>query len=169
MLLDVSAVSDTNDHTVFISPLHEENIKCGELLDWIDSYLSNWMQCVCINRTMSTKMELEFGFPQESTIGSIGFMLYTKHLSSIARKTWHKHPPLCWWHTVVCFFWLTRKWIYPCLTRSMSRGHLAIDGRKLFKTKWLKTEFMIFGAQQDIALVTCWTVTIGDAEIFPSK
>ena len=32
-----------------------------------------------------------------------------------------------------------------------------------------KTEFVIFGAPQDIARVTGWTVTIGDAEILPSK
>jgi len=169
VLLDLSAAFDTIDHTVFLSRLHEENMISDEALDWMKSYLTNRMQCVSINGTMSTKIDLEFGFPQGSTIGPFGFKLYTKPLSSIARK-----------HDINIPLYADDTQLYVSFDPEesevvLTRLEACLEDIRLWmeenflKLNDSKTEFVIFGAPQDIALVTGWTVTIGDAEIFPSK
>ena len=86
VLLDLSAAFDTIDHTVFLSHLEKENGVTADALEWMSSYLSGRQQCVSINSTLSDNIDLHFGFPQGSQIGPFGFKLYTKPLTSIAKK-----------------------------------------------------------------------------------
>jgi len=86
VLLDLSAAFDTIDHQVFLARLRKDNGVCGDALDWMESYLTHRSQCINVNGTMSDKIDLEFGFPQGSLIGPFGFKLYTKPLTSIAKK-----------------------------------------------------------------------------------
>ena len=52
----------------------------------MSSYLSGQKQCVSINSTSSDGIDLHFDFPRGSRIGLFGFKLYTKPLTSIAKK-----------------------------------------------------------------------------------
>ena len=86
VLLDLSAAFDTIDHDMFLKRLATEYAIMGEVVTWMRSYLVNREQNISINNTLSVKLTLEFGFPQGSCIGPFGFILYTKPLTSIAKK-----------------------------------------------------------------------------------
>ena len=77
---------DTIDHEVFLKHLNELFGISGSVNDWIRSYLKKCSQSVVINVTLSDRINLEYGFPQGSKIDPFGFKLYTKLLSTIAKK-----------------------------------------------------------------------------------
>ena len=70
----------------FLQRLATEYAVTGEVVTWMRSYLVNREQNISINNTLSDKITLDFGFPQGSCIGPFGFKLYTKPLTSIAKK-----------------------------------------------------------------------------------
>ena len=86
VLLDLSAAFDTIDHDMFLQRLAMEYAITGEVVTWMRSYLVNREQNISINNTLSDKITLDFGFPQGSCIVPFGFKLYTKPLTSIAKK-----------------------------------------------------------------------------------
>ena len=86
VLLDLSAAFDTIDHAVFLSRLREDYGVTGGVAEWMQSYLSNRHQSISINGILSDKYSLDFGFPQGSALGPFGFKLYTKPITTIARK-----------------------------------------------------------------------------------
>ena len=86
VLLDLSAAFDTIDHELFLKRLNEIFGISSGVNDWMRSYLKNRSQSITINGTVSDKINLEYGFPQGSKIGPFGFKLYTKLLSTIAKK-----------------------------------------------------------------------------------
>jgi len=86
VLLDLSAAFDTIDHSVFLSRLEEDNAITGNALKWMESYLHNRSQNICINERKSNNIHLDYGFPQGSVVGPFGFKLYTKPLTQIAEK-----------------------------------------------------------------------------------
>ena len=73
-------------HDMFLQRLATEYAITGEVVTWMRSYLVNREQNISINNTLSDKITLDFGFPQGSCIGPFGFKLYTKPLTSIAKK-----------------------------------------------------------------------------------
>jgi len=86
VLLDLSAAFDTIDHDMFLERLENDYAVTGKVVDWMRSYLVNRTQTIDINNTFSDRIQLEFGFPQGSSIGPFGFKLYTKPLTDIAKK-----------------------------------------------------------------------------------
>ena len=89
-LLDLSAVFDTNDHTILLDRL---NVYYGisELaLDWFKSYLSGRAHSVKVGSTLSHPSVLQYGVPQGSVLGPILFSLYTNPVSSII----HSHSSI---------------------------------------------------------------------------
>ena len=168
VLLDLSAAFDTIDHHVFLARLKQDNGVCGSALDWMESYLTHRSQCINVNGTMSDRIDLEFGFPQGSLIGPFGFKLYTKPLTAIAKK-----------HNINIHLYADDTQLYTSFDPRDSKPALARletcieDIRQWMQMNFLKlngskTEFVIFGTPHDLALVSGWTVTIGDDEIFPS-
>ena len=81
ILLDLSAVFDTIDHTILLQRLHELGIR-DAALDWFRSYLNQRKQSVVINGTRSSYQNLSFGVPQRSVLGPILFILYTTQIIS---------------------------------------------------------------------------------------
>ncbi len=81
-----NATFDTIDHEAFLSRLRENYKVAGDVVEWMNSYLSSRHQTIDIYNKFSEKLSLEYGFPQGSTIGPFGFKLYTKPLTSIVAK-----------------------------------------------------------------------------------
>ena len=85
VLLDLSAAFDTIDHNIFISRLYNRIGVRSTVLSWFQSYLSGWTSQVDIDGTLSNPTTLEFGLPQGSIVGPIGYSIYTLPVGDIIR------------------------------------------------------------------------------------
>ena len=86
LLLDLSAAFDTVNHEILLAKLKKVYGLRSNVLNWFKSYLSDRAFTVTINGERSSKCYLRIGVPQGSILGPILFILYTKELSSIAKK-----------------------------------------------------------------------------------
>ena len=168
VLLDLSAAFDTIDHELFLKRLNEIFGISSGVNDWMRSYLKNRSQSITINGTVSDKINLEYGFPQGSKIGPFGFKLYTKLLSTIAKK-----------HNVSLHLYADDTQLY--LTFDPQNSIHAIEqieacvadiklwmGRNFLKLNDEKTEFILFGSEHDLKSLPELTVSVGDEEVKPS-
>ena len=124
------------------------------------SYLVNREQNISTNNTLSDKITLDFGFPQGSCIGPFGFKLYTKPLTSIAKK-----------HNVNIHLYADDTQLYvpfdPCnsgeCVEAMKRLECCIEEIRVWMTEnYLclndgKTEFLILGGKADVEKLTSIT------------
>ena len=90
VLLDLSAVFDTIDHTTLLNCLKSWFGVCGTASKWFTSYLSHRFQAIKIGSVLSELHELLFGVPQGSVLGPLLFSLYTTPLSKVIRT----HPDI---------------------------------------------------------------------------
>jgi hypothetical protein len=169
VLLDLSAAFDTIDHAVFLNRLKNDNHITGEALAWMESYLSNRHQRVNINSTSSDDKDILYGFPQGSLIGPFGFKLYTKNLTQIAKK-----------HGINIHLYADDTQLYTSFdpeksAEAMERLEACIEeirtwmNDNFLKLNEQKTEFIIFGTQNNIDKVSEWSVSVGDSEVLPVK
>ena len=73
--LDIRKVFDTISHSKLLLRLHSLGIQ-GNLWQWLKWYLSNRIQCVRINGTLSTFLLVYSGVPQGSILGPLLFLIY---------------------------------------------------------------------------------------------
>ena len=86
VLLDLSAVFDTIDHSTLLGCLLDWFSVGGSALKWFSSYLTECSQSVKICSTLSNLQKLLFGVPQGSVLGPLLFSLYTSPLSTLIGK-----------------------------------------------------------------------------------
>ena len=141
----------------------------GMWLTGLASYLFGRHQTVDINNALSDKISLQYGFPQGSKIGPFGFKLYTKQLSAIASK-----------HDIHIHLYADDTQLYTSFDpnnseHAMNRMEACIMDIKFWMAKNFlklndsKTEFIIFGTEQNISKVSKQIVSIGDARVQPSR
>ena len=82
-LLDLSAASDTIDHTILVSRLDDWFGVTGKALNWFKSYFTGRCRRIKIGDCLSSKADLKFGVLQGSVLGPLLFTLYTTPLSSM--------------------------------------------------------------------------------------
>ena len=78
--LDLSAAFHIIDQSILLHR-HDLGIRYTAL-DWFRSYLSQWIESVLINGSLSSHRNLSFGVPQESVL--ISLTLYTTPFGTIA-------------------------------------------------------------------------------------
>ena len=77
--LDFSNAFDTVPHRRLLKKLEAYGIK-GDLLTWIENFLSGRRQRVTVNGKLSTWAEILSGIPQGSVLGTVLFVIYINDL-----------------------------------------------------------------------------------------
>ena len=85
VLLDLSAAFDTVDHHKLLHRLESSFGIAGTALQWLSSYLTGRSQSVHIKGISSKPRSLQYGVPQGSVIGPLGFITYSSPLGEICR------------------------------------------------------------------------------------
>jgi hypothetical protein len=81
--LDLSAAFDTIDHNLLISRLRNSFGVSGPVLSWLQSYLHNRSQSVCVGSASSNSTSLDTGVPQGSVLGPVLFSTYISPISNL--------------------------------------------------------------------------------------
>ena len=151
-LLDLSAAFDTIDHSTLLERLHGHVGISGTVFQWFKSYISNRLQRVHIDGSLSCPQYLHFGVPQGSVLGPFLFCLYTKSINQIITT-----------HDVSHHMYADDTQVY--LELSQSDTHKSISS--LLNSD--KTEFIIIGTiQQRHKLSNHFPVKLLDNDISPS-
>ena len=73
VLLDLSVAFNTLDHAALLArPKYHYGI-CGTMLRWFESYLVGRIQQVLVKGFLSSELELMYGVPQGSVLGTLLF------------------------------------------------------------------------------------------------
>ena len=86
VMLDLSVAFDTIDHGILLHCLQNNFGIAGNVLKWIKSNLESKTYQVQIDGIFSDTYDLEYGVPQGSVLGPVGFILYTSPVGNIIRK-----------------------------------------------------------------------------------
>ena len=156
---DLSAAFDTIDHHILLHRLRHRYGVSGATLKWIQSYLTDRCQRVCLNDEYSPRFVLSTGVPQGSVLGPLLFSLY---IQPIIRNIIRKHG-LTFHHyaddlQLYAHFEYNDQYISVCLERLRI---CIIDIQEWFKANKLvmnvnKTEYIPFIPKRyDSLVATC--------------
>ena len=77
---DIKKAFDSVNHRILIKVLHSYGINY-QLIDWIENFLSNRFQQVCINASTSSPLLVLSGVPQGSVLGPFLFLLFFDNIT----------------------------------------------------------------------------------------
>ena len=81
------AAFDMVNHSLLIQKLELYGFE-SNIIQWIQSYLSDRSQCVCIDGALSKLLPVRHGVPQGSILSPLLYTLFTNELAEII----HDHP-----------------------------------------------------------------------------
>ena len=170
ILLDLSATFDTVSHKLLLNHLKYHFGFGSKVLEWIEDYLSDCIQQVKIDDSVSESVKLEYGVPQGSVFGPILFTLYTSPLGDICKKFGVEYH--CYADNMQNY--LSFK---PSTNGNQEECIKTLDLCIAEIRKWMqmnllklndeKTEFLLVGTKQQLSKITKINVKIGHDEIKP--
>ena len=106
--LDMSAAFDIVDHTLLLQKLELYGFN-KRSLSWLRSYLSDRSQCVSINSSCSSLLNVPTGVPQGSILGPLLYTLFTNELPETIHDhenngTWPPYNDSCTACGTICCF-----------------------------------------------------------------
>ena len=146
--MDLKKAFDTVNHRILISKLERYSIR-GYSLEWFKSYLSNRKQICAINGKLSDARKIDCGVPQGSNLGPILFLLYINDLPNCLEST---DAALFADNTNLSCKGANSKEIETKLNKDLGNVHQWLTSN-IFTLNGDKTEFMIIGSRQRIALI----------------
>ena len=98
LLLDLSSAFDTLNHNILIERTKELGIE-GYSLSWLTSFLNDRTSSVKVNDYISPPIDILYGVPQGSVLGTLLFSIHLRPLSNIISKLPNITYHICWWYT----------------------------------------------------------------------
>ena len=167
VMIDLSAAFDTIDHHILLHRLRHRYGVSGAALKWIESYLTDRGQRVCLNDEYSPRFVLSTGVPQGGVLGPLLFSLYIQPIGDIIRKhglTFHHYADDL---QLYAHFEYNDQSISVCLDRLRI---CIIDIQEWFKANKLvmndnKTEYITFIPKRYDSLVATSSIRVGGYSI----
>ena len=158
---------DTIDHHILLLRLRHRYGVSGAALKWIESYVTDRGQRVCLNDEYSPRFVLSTGVPQGSVLGPLLFSLYIQPIGDIIRKhglTFHHYADDL---QLYAHFEYNDQSISMCLERLRI---CIIDIQEWFKANKLvmndnKTEYIPFIPKRYDSLVATSSIRVGGYSI----
>ena len=166
-MLDLSAAFDTIDHDIFLSRLCNVYGITGNALDWFRSYLTDRIQRVVIEDSVSVDQELDFGVPQGSVLGPRIYCMYTKPVSDIIQRHGLSHHS----YADDTQLYMTMDHSNNDWRDGLARIELCVSeirewmNQNMLKLNDDKTELIVFASKYKQDLYNDLSITIGDTVV----
>jgi hypothetical protein len=172
VMLDLSAAFDTIDHNIFVNRLKQVFDISGTALNWFSSYLRERKNRVCISGVSSATHIMEFGFPQGSIMGPIGYSMYTHPVGKILRDNNISYHIYADDTQLYVSFDPRTPGAYDAALNKLQTCIAQIKDWMLCNKLQLnqsKTEFFVASSSRSSSRFCNMTLQLGDIELTPSK
>ena len=127
----MSTAFDIVDHSILLQKLQLYGFRqCS--LQWVESYLSERFQTVCIDGCLSKYSEVEFGVPQGSILGPLLYTLYTNELPEVVhchqQEIFQEDNPMMYKDPNVLSEMRSRK--YEVISEFLASNRLKLNDKK---------------------------------------